>query len=62
MIVIIYDVKTEKRSDPRLIIMQQHAIERNLKKYPSIQVVIDLHRDGVNESTKLVTRQNGKRM
>ena len=35
---------------------------KNLKKYPSIQVVIDLHRDGVNESTKLVTRQNGKRM
>ena len=24
--------------------------------------MIDLHRDGVNESTKLVTRQNGKRM
>ena len=36
--------------------------KKNLKKYPSIQVVIDLHRDGVNESTKLVTRQNGKRM
>lgn len=27
----IYDVKTEKRSDPRLIIMQRTAIEKNLK-------------------------------
>ncbi len=35
-------------------------IEAILKKYPSIQVVIDLHRDGVNEDVHLVTEQNGK--
>ena len=38
------------------------VIGQVLEENPTIQVVIDLHRDGVNESTKLVTRQNGKRM
>ncbi len=31
-----------------------------LQKYPSIQVVIDLHRDGVEEDTRLVTEIDGK--
>ena len=31
-----------------------------LKNHPSIQVVIDLHRDGVNENTHLVTTIDGK--
>lgn len=38
------------------------AIEKLLKKNPTIQVVIDLHRDGVSEKTRLVTQQNGKKM
>ncbi len=38
------------------------AVEKILKKNPSIQVVIDLHRDGVGEHTRLVTEQNGKKM
>ena len=58
----IYDVKNGKEERSKAYNYAAIAIERNLKKYPSIQVVIDLHRDGVNESTKLVTRQNGKRM
>ncbi|MCD8361484.1 MAG: stage II sporulation protein P [Lachnospiraceae bacterium] len=33
-----------------------------LKEYPSIQAVIDLHRDGVDEGTRLVTEINGKTM
>lgn len=37
------------------------ALEKLLKKYPSIQVVIDLHRDGVPETTRLVTDINGKK-
>ena len=37
-------------------------IEKIIKYNPSIQVVIDLHRDGVGESTRLVTEQNGKKM
>ncbi len=36
------------------------ALEQILAEYPSIQVVIDLHRDSVNESTHLVTDINGK--
>lgn len=38
------------------------AIQKILKEHPSIQVVIDLHRDGVGENTRLVTTQNGKKM
>lgn len=33
-----------------------------LEEYPSIQSVIDLHRDGVKEGTRLVTQINGKTM
>jgi len=35
-------------------------IETLLKEYPSVEVVIDLHRDAVAEETKLVSEQNGK--
>ncbi len=37
-------------------------VEQLIKDNPSVQVVIDLHRDGVNEKTHLVTEQNGKKM
>lgn len=36
------------------------SVSKILKDNPSIQVVIDLHRDGVNEETHLVTEVNGK--
>lgn len=36
------------------------GIDRILAEHPSIEVVIDLHRDGVNENTHLVTNINGK--
>lgn len=36
------------------------AITQILKDNPSIQVVIDLHRDGVAEGTRLVSQVNGK--
>ncbi len=38
------------------------ALEQVLAENPSIEVVIDLHRDGVPETTRLVTEQNGKQM
>ena len=38
------------------------AIETILKENPSIEVVIDLHRDGVAEGTHMVTECNGKTM
>lgn len=37
-----------------------NGIDRILAENPSIQVVIDLHRDGLNENTHLVTNVNGK--
>lgn len=37
------------------------ALEKLLEENPSIQVVIDLHRDGVAETTHLVTKLNGKK-
>lgn len=37
-------------------------IQKLLEENPSIEVVIDLHRDGVAEGTRLVTEQNGKQM
>ncbi len=38
------------------------AIEKILAKNPTIEVVIDLHRDGVADKTRLVTEVNGKSM
>ncbi|MCI8508259.1 MAG: stage II sporulation protein P [Lachnospiraceae bacterium] len=35
-------------------------VTKILQENPSIEVVIDLHRDGVNEETHLVTEVNGK--
>lgn len=37
------------------------AIEAILKEYPQIQVVIDLHRDGVDPEKHLVTEMNGEK-
>ena len=38
------------------------ALEQILKEHPSIEVVIDLHRDGVGEDTRLVTTVDGVEM
>lgn len=38
------------------------AIEKLLEENPSIEVIIDLHRDGVDENTHLVTEIDGVRM
>lgn len=37
-------------------------IQQILNDHPSIEVVIDLHRDGVADTTRLVTEQNGMQM
>ena len=37
-----------------------NKLEQVLKEYPSIEVVIDLHRDGVSEDRRLVTEIDGK--
>lgn len=38
------------------------SIQKILNENPSIEVVIDLHRDGVNDKVHLVTEQDGKKM
>lgn len=38
-----------------------NGLQKTLKKYPSIQVVIDLHRDGVGNSVKRTTIVDGKK-
>ena len=53
-----YDVENRDRAYSVAASNLQKILEEN----PSIQVVIDLHRDGVAESTHLVTEQNGKKM
>ena len=35
-------------------------IRKILAEHPSIEVCIDLHRDGVGDSTRLVTNINGR--
>ena len=38
-----------------------NKLEKILEAYPSIEVVIDLHRDGVSEDRHLITEINGKK-
>lgn len=58
----IYDMQNGKEERSRAYNYAAVSIEKYLKKYPEIQVIIDLHRDGVKESTKLITTQNGRKM
>ena len=58
----VYDMRNGKEERSKAYDYAANAIEKYLKKYPGIQVIIDLHRDGVNENTHLVTTQNGKKM
>lgn len=39
----------------------EQGIQSILNQYPSVEVVLDIHRDGVNEDVHLVTDVNGKR-
>lgn len=57
----VYDVIQGKLDRSKAYNVAALGIEKNLKKYPSIQMIIDLHRDGVAEQTRLVTNINGKR-
>lgn len=50
-----YDVETRDDAYSRA----GPAVEQILAENPSIEVVIDLHRDGVGETTHLVTTQDG---
>lgn len=55
-----YDVQNGVTDRNRAYDYAAEGITRILEENPSIEVVIDLHRDGVNEGVRLVTEVNGK--
>lgn len=55
-----YDIIDGKLDRNLAYSMSLKGIEKILKDNPSIDVVIDLHRDGLDEGTHLVTEVNGK--
>lgn len=55
-----YDLVDGKRTVLGSYERMEDPIQKILKENPSIQVCIDMHRDGVAEGTKLVTEVNGK--
>ncbi len=56
----VYDVRQGELDRNKAYTYALEGISQILKENPSIQVVIDLHRDGVGEKTRLVTEVNGK--
>lgn len=55
-----YDMVNGKGQTTGAYERMEPPIRETLKKYPSIEVCIDLHRDGVAEGTRLVTEIDGK--
>ena len=55
----VYDVRNGKLDRSQAYTYALEGISGLLQKYPSIQVVLDLHRDGVDENTKLLTQIDG---
>ncbi len=58
----VYDMENGKLERGQAYNRALPAIEAILKQYPSIEVIIDLHRDGVGENVHLVTDVNGKKV
>lgn len=56
----VYDLVDGKLDRSKAYTYAQEGIAEILKNNPSIEVVIDLHRDGVAETTHLVTQVDGK--
>lgn len=56
----VYDLIDGKLDRSKAYEQSEAGVRKILAQYPSIEVVIDLHRDGVPESTHLVTNVNGK--
>ena len=57
----VYDMIDGKLDRSKAYQLAEPEIKKILRNNPSIEVVIDLHRDGVKESTHLVTEINGKK-
>lgn len=56
----VYDFIDGELDRNRAYALAEVEIEQMLAENPSIEVVIDLHRDGVDEDVRLVTEMNGK--
>ncbi len=56
----VYDVKNGTLDRSRAYTYALEGITAILQQYPSIQVVLDLHRDGVKEGTHLLATVDGK--
>lgn len=55
-----YDIVNGKEQTTGAYERMEPPIREILAKYPSIEVCIDLHRDGVPEGTRLMTKVDGK--
>ncbi len=56
----VYDLVNGKLDRSNAYELSEAGVRQILKQHPSIEVVIDLHRDGVPDTTHLVTDINGK--
>ncbi len=56
-----YDLVNGKLDRNEAYEQSRKGVEKIIKENPSISLVIDLHRDGVNDDTRLVTEVNGKK-
>ncbi|MBE5941299.1 MAG: stage II sporulation protein P [Lachnospiraceae bacterium] len=56
-----YDMIDGKLDRSKAYENSYYGVSKILEEYPSIEVVIDLHRDGVDEETHLVTDIKGKK-
>ncbi|MCD8222002.1 MAG: stage II sporulation protein P [Clostridiales bacterium] len=55
-----YDMKGGSLDRSRAYTYALEGITEILEEHPTIQVILDIHRDGVAEGTRLVTQVNGK--
>ncbi len=56
-----YDIVDGKLDRNKAYDQAREGVKKILKDNPSISLVLDIHRDGVNEDTHLVTEVNGKK-
>lgn len=56
----VYDLRSGTLDRNKAYSYALEGVERILKEYPSIEVILDIHRDGVGSGTRLVQEVNGK--
>ncbi len=56
----VYDLQNGKLDRNKAYTYALDGITEILQKNPSIEVILDVHRDGVNENLHMVNQVNGK--